>query len=534
MFKPKILEVLPDYSAAQFSKDLIAGVIVGIIAIPLSIALAISSGVSPQQGLYTAIIAGFVISLLGGSRVQIGGPTGAFVIIIYGIIQEFGYAGLAVATIMAGIFLVLMGILKFGSLIKYIPVTITTGFTSGIAVVIFSQQLNDFLGLGIAKMPSEFLEKMHMIFTNLSGINYYSLALGIASVVIIALWPRVNKRIPGPLIAIICTTLIVYFFKFPVETIGSRFPNLAGGFPSFTIPAIDFSQISSLIQPAITIALLAGIESLMSAVVSDKLVVDKHNSNTELIALGIANIASVMFGGIPATGAIARTAANVKNGGRTPVAGMIHSITVLVIMLLLIPLAKLIPMSALAAILVVVAYNMSEWREFKALLKAGKSDILVLVATFLLTVFIDLVVAIEIGFALAVVMFFVSMTKKSNIVLNKELSTGTLSVVSINGPFFFAAADTFVDFIKENCRTSKIIILSLENSLHMDASGIGALEEIHEFCSIYRIRFIITDTKTDVDLLMHKTQFIEVIGKENIYTSTDEAIVHIGMAASPE
>ncbi|MHB1452420.1 MAG: SulP family inorganic anion transporter [Saccharofermentanales bacterium] len=531
MFKPKLFEVIPDYSPAQFSKDLVAGVIVGIIAIPLSIALAISSGVSPQQGLYTAIIAGFVLSLLGGSRVQIGGPTGAFVIIIYGIIREFGYAGLAMATIMAGIFLILMGVFKFGSLIKYIPVTITTGFTSGIAVVIFSQQLNDFFGLGITEMPSEFIDKMHAIIINLSDTNVASLAIGVASVIIIVLWPKVSKRIPGPLIAIICTTLVVYFFKLQVETIGSRFPDLAGGFPAFTIPEIDLSKISSLIQPAITIALLAGIESLMSAVVADKLVVDKHNSNTELIALGIANLASIMFGGIPATGAIARTAANVKNGGRTPVAGMIHSITVLVIMLLFIPLAKLIPMSTLAAILIVVAYNMSEWREFKALLKTGKSDILVLAATFLLTVFVDLVVAIEIGFALAVIMFFVSMTKKSNIVLNKELSTDRISVVSINGPFFFAAADTFVDFIKDNCKASKIIILSLENSLHMDASGINALEEIHEFCSIYRIRFVLTDTKTDVEQLMNKTQFIEVIGKENIYTSTDEALEHIHRSA---
>lgn len=524
MFRPKIIETMKEYSTAQLTNDIIAGIIVGIIAIPLSIALAISSGVSPVQGLYTAVIAGFLTALFGGSRVQIGGPTGAFVVIIYGIILKFGYQGLVMATLMAGIILIVMGILRFGSIIRFIPCTITTGFTSGIALVIFSQQLNDFLGLEIAKVPAEFIDKMHAIITNLPRVNYYSLGIGALALAIIIIWPKINKRIPGPLIAILVTTPLAMFLKFPVQTIGSRFPDLSAGFPPFTVPSIDFSQIPALIGPAFTIAILAGIESLMSAVVTDKLVIDKHDSNTELIAQGIANIGSVLFGGIPATGALARSAANVKNGGRTPVAGIVHSITVLLIMLVLMPYAKLIPMTTLSAILIIVAYNMSEWRVFKALLKTHYMDVVVMLITFVLTVVIDLVVAIEIGMLLAVILFMVSMANSSKIVLNKEISNATLKVLSVNGPFFFAASDNFVDYVKLHCKGAKVVILSLENSFHMDATGIGALVSIVEYCKLYNIKLLLTDTKDDIRILFEKTEFITLIGEHNLFLSVDEAI----------
>ncbi len=527
MFMPKLFEIVRQYSREQFSKDLTAGILVGIIAIPLSIALAISSGVSPVQGLTTAVTAGFLVSFLGGSRVQIGGPTGAFVIIIYGIVKEFGYAGLAAATIIAGIILILLGVLKLGTFIRYVPCTITTGFTAGIAVVIFSQQLNDLLGLGIKDMPSEFIGKAEVIALNIRSTDLYSLALGAACIALIIVWERLFKKIPGSLAVIIIATAAAQLFKLPVETIGSRFPDLTAGFPAPAIPAIDFSQLKSLIQPGITIALLAGIESLMSAVVADKLVVDKHDSNTELIAQGAANLITPFFGGIPATGAIARTAANIKNGGRTPVAGIIHSVTVLLVMLVLMPLARMIPMASLAAILIVVAYNMSGWREFSALLRMGRSDIIVLLITFLLTVFLDLVIAIEIGFLLAIVMFFISMTRKSNIILNEDLSTESLSVISVNGPFFFAASDAFVDYIKTKCTASKTIVLSLENSYHMDASGINALLDIKNFCDISRKRLLITDTREDIDRLLKKTQVIDIIGSDNIFSSVSDALKHL-------
>lgn len=524
MFRPKIVETMKEYSTAQLTNDVVAGIIVGIIAIPLSIALAISSGVSPAQGLYTAVIAGFIISLLGGSRVQIGGPTGAFVVIIYGIVQNFGYSGLVIASIMAGVILIVMGVLKFGSIIRFIPCTITTGFTSGIALVIFSQQLNDFLGLGLKKVPAEFIEKMHTIFLNLKHVNYYSFGIGILALLIILLWPKINKRIPGPLIAILVTTPLVKIFQLPVETIGSRFPTLSGGFPKFMLPAIDFTQVPDLIGPAFTIAILAGIESLMSAVVTDKLVIDKHDSNTELIAQGIANIGSVLFGGIPATGALARSAANVKNGGRTPVAGIVHSITVLLVMLVLMPYAKLIPMTTLAAVLIVVAYNMSEWRVFKALLKTHYMDICVLLITFILTVVIDLVVAIEIGMLLAVVLFMISMANSSRVVLDKERSTPMVKVLSVNGPFFFAASDNFVDYFKSHCKDAKVVILSLENSFHMDATGINGLTSIVEFCKLYNIKLLLTDTKEDIRNLFDKTEFIHTIGEKHLFSSVDEAL----------
>ena len=399
--KPKLLQIIKhrdqELKNGQIFKDVIAGIIVAIIALPLSIALAISSGVAPEKGLITAIIAGFFISFLGGSRVQIGGPTAAFVVIIFGIIQKHGLDGLIMATIMAGILLVIFGICKFGSLIKYIPYPITVGFTTGIAITLFTTQVKDFLGLQIDKVPSEFLHKWASYFAHLNTINYMAFLLGAIALIIMIVWPKINKMIPGSLVALIVITLAAYLFKLNVPTIGSTFGEISSKIPGITVPKVDLETVLKLIKPAFTIAILASIESLLSAVVADGMIGKKHNSNMELIGQGVANIASGLFGGIPATGAIARTAANVKNGGRTPIAGITHAVTLFLIMIIFMPLAKYIPLTVLAAILMIVSYNMSELKVFKAMLKGPKSDVIILITTCLLTVIFDLVVAIEIG-----------------------------------------------------------------------------------------------------------------------------------------
>ena len=409
--RPKLFDVMKGYTREQLIKDIISGIIVAIIALPLSIALAIASGVGPEQGLYTAIIAGFFISFFGGSRVQIGGPTAAFVVIIYGIVEQYGTDGLIVATILAGIILVIMGICRFGSLIKYIPYTITTGFTCGIAVTLFVGQLKDFFGLEIASVPSEFLNKVIAYVQNISTINLTSTIIGVVAIIIMLFWPKVTDKIPGSLIAIIITTAIVYFAKLPVNTIGSVYGELNSAFPTFHAPALSMKLVQEMISPAFTIAILASIESLLSCVVSDGMIGGHHRSNAELVGQGVGNIMSSLFGGIPATGAIARTAANVKNGGRTPIAGIVHAITLLLILLFLMPYASMIPMTCLAAILIMVAYNMSGFKTFGHMIKtAPKSDILVLITTLLLTVFFDLVVAIEIGMVMAAFLFMKRMS----------------------------------------------------------------------------------------------------------------------------
>ena len=389
----------------QIMKDIIAGIIVAIIALPLSIALAIASGVSPEKGLITAIFAGFVISFLGGSKVQIGGPTAAFVTIIYSIIQEHGLDGLITAVIMAGVMLVIMGLLKFGTLIKYIPKTITVGFTAGIALSLMSTQLKDFLGLKIDNVPSEFIPKWGSYFSHINSLDVWSIVIGALCIGIIVLWPKINKTIPGSMIALIIATLLVKFMNIPIDTIGSRFTEISSSIPAPSLPSFSIATINKLFVPAVTIAILGALESLLSAVVADEMIGATHDSNMELIAQGLANIASGLFGGIPATGAIARTASNVKSGGRSPISGMVHAITLLITMLVLMPLAKMIPMTALSAILIVVAYNMSEWRTFKSLLKAPKSDIAVLLITFGCTVIFDLVVAIGCGMIMTMALF---------------------------------------------------------------------------------------------------------------------------------
>lgn len=475
--RPKLFDVMKGYTKEQLIKDIISGIIVAIIALPLSIALAIASGVSPEQGLYTAIIAGFFISFFGGSRVQIGGPTAAFVVIIYGIVTEYGTDGLIVATILAGIILVIMGICHFGSLIKYIPYTITTGFTCGIAVTLFVGQLKDFFGLSIASVPSEFLDKVIAYISNIGTINWLATGIGLAAIVIMLVWPKVTDKIPGSLIAIIITTAIVYFADLQVNTIGSVYGELSSSFPSFTVPVFSFKLIQEMLSPAFTIAILAGIESLLSAVVSDGMIGDTHKSNAELIGQGLGNIFSGLFGGIPATGAIARTAANVRNGGRTPIAGIVHCITLTIILLALMPLAALIPMTTLAAVLLIVAANMADWTSFFRLCRtAPKSDIIVLVATFLLTVFFDLVVAIEVGVVLAALLFMKRMAETADVKSWKyteepDVTPGeveklrvldrSIRVFEISGPLFFAAADQLLSI--DSKAYTKVVVIRMRS-----------------------------------------------------------------------
>ncbi|EOU1650801.1 sulfate permease [Clostridium perfringens] len=544
MYKPKLISLLDDkengFSKEQFFKDLIAGIIVAIIALPLSIALGISSGVSPEKGLITAIIAGFIISLLGGSRVQIGGPTGAFVVIVFGIIQNHGVDGLIIATFMAGIILVLFGLLRFGSLIKYIPYPITVGFTSGIAVTLFSTQVKDFLGLSMTKTPSEFIPKWEAYISHMNTTNLYTLAIGLLALIILIFWPKINKKIPGSLIALIVTTLVVFIFNLPVATIGSQFGKISSNIPMPHIPNLNLNTLKALIGPAFTIALLGGIESLLSAVVSDGMIGDKHNSNAELIAQGIANMGSSLFGGIPATGAIARTAANVKNGGRTPISGIVHSITLLLIMLVFMPLAKFIPLTTLSAILIIVSYNMSEWRTFKAILKAPKSDIAILLTTFFLTVLFDLVIAIGIGMVVSMCLFMRRVatsievnelnesdcSDKSNIDTDIEnLKVGeNVLVYDIRGHLFFGAVDTFMNTMKEINDDAKVLVLRMRHTKTLDVTGYKQIKNIALSCKSRNMTLIISELQEQPKKVMRLMGFIDTLGEDHFATNFDEAL----------
>lgn len=536
--RPKLFDVMKSYTKKQLIKDIISGIIVAIIALPLSIALAIASGVGPEQGLYTAIIAGFFISFFGGSRVQIGGPTAAFVVIIYGIVASYGTDGLIVATILAGIILVIMGICRFGSLIKYIPYTITTGFTCGIAVTLFIGQLKDFFGMDIASVPSEFLDKVIVYAKNISTINLTATLIGLLAVAIMLLWTKVTDKIPGSLVAIVVTTAIAYFAKLPVNTIGSVYGKLNSAFPSFHVPSITMNLIQQMISPAFTIAVLAAIESLLSAVVSDGMIGDTHKSNAELIGQGLGNIFSGFFGGIPATGAIARTAANVRNGGRTPIAGIAHCITLTIILLVLMPLAALIPMTTLAAVLLVVVANMADWSSFFRLCKnAPKSDIIVLVATFFLTVFFDLVVAIEIGVVLAALLFMKRMAETADIKAWKytdspDITPGeaeklreiphSISVFEICGPMFFAAADQLLG-INSDHRT-KAVVIRMRSVPAIDASAMKCLHELAERAKKKNIHLIFSHVNEQPMKVMKKDEFYELIGKENFHENIVSAL----------
>ncbi|MBP6407913.1 MAG: sulfate permease [Fusobacteriaceae bacterium] len=539
-YLPKIFIVLKEgYNKQKFLNDLIAGIIVGIVALPLSIALAIASGVSPEKGLYTAIIGGFAISFFGGSRVQIGGPTGAFVVIIYGIIQKYGYNGLLVATLMAGIMLILFGIFRFGTVIKYIPYPVTVGFTAGIALLIFSSQIKDLLGLNIEKLPAEFIEKMEVIYHNLNSFNYIAFLIGISTIIISILWNKKFKKIPGSLIAIIITTLAVSLFHLPVETIGSQFGSVPNTFEPLQFPDISFKLVKELFYPSLTIALLAGIESLLSAVVADGMIGTKHNSNMELIGQGIANLLTPIFGGIPATGAIARTATNIKSGGRTPFAGIIHALVLLMIMLFLGKLAVLIPMATLAGILAIVAYNMSEINHFIELKDAPKSDGFVLIITFLLTVFSDLTVAIQFGVLASALLFMKRMSdvSESNFVTKrlKEQEKEFISdefkempkdieIFEINGPLFFGASSFFQDNLNAIETKPKVLILDMEHVPVIDATGIHILEKVITTSLKNGTHPIIVGLNKQPYTAIKKIHLDQKIGKENMCKNITEGI----------
>lgn len=542
--KPKLFTTLKDYTKEQFFKDITAGIIVAIIALPLSIALAIASGVSPEKGLYTAIIGGFLISLFGGSRVLIGGPTGAFMVIVYGIVAKYGVDGLIMATLMAGIILVLMGIFRLGGVIKYIPYPITIGFTSGIALVIFSSQIKDFFGIKLSEVPVEFIGKWEAYFQAWNTLDVQTTIIGIIALLIIILWPKINKKIPGALIALIVTSSIVKIFNLDVATIGSKFGAISSALPMPQLPAFDLSKIPLLIGPAITIAVLGAIESLLAAVVSDGMIGGKHRSNMELVAQGIGNIGSALFGGIPATGAIARTVANIKNGGRTPVAGMVHAVTLFLIMVVFMPLAKMIPLTSLAAILIIVAYNMSEWREFKELFKSPKSDILILLVTFFVTVIIDLVKAIELGMVLSAFLFMKRMTEVSNVNIvnmdaaeedeqedfNFEEESKTLrtpenvQIYEINGPFFFGAADKFLEVMSELGDTTKTLIIRMRNVPSMDATALHAFKRMITMCKRHKIKIIISGINEQPKSVLEKAAVYDSIGEENFFRNIEDAI----------
>jgi sulfate permease, SulP family len=540
--KPKLFSVMKIYTKEQFVKDIVAGIIVAVIALPLSIALALASGVTPEKGLYTAIVAGFVISFFGGSRVQIAGPTAAFVTIVAGIVARNGMEGLAVATIMAGILLILMGLLKFGRLLKFIPYTITTGFTLGIAVTISIGEIKDFLGLTIKSKPVETLEKLTVCFKNISTINSQAVIIGAISLLILIIWPKINSKIPGSLIAIIISAAIVKVFKIDVNTIGSLY-TISSKAPTFHVPAMNLTMIRTLLPDAFTIAILAGIESLLSCVVADGMIGSKHRSNMELVAQGAGNIFSSLFGGIPATGAIARTAANVKNGGRTPIAGIVHSISLLLILVVLMPYASLIPMPTIAAILFMVAYHMSGWREFVDLIKISpKSDILVLVVTFSLTVIFDLVVAIEAGIVMAAILFMKRMADVSEVHRWKDIDDDVADddmagdkenirwkkvpkrtlVYEINGPMFFGAADKFMNISLDN--NVKVVILRMRNVPAMDINALHALNNVRRACKKKHITLIFSHVQEQPLHMMQKAGFHKKIGENNFCDCTDTAL----------
>lgn len=541
MLKPKLFTLLKDLPREQILKDVNAGIIVGIIALPLAIAFAIASGVSPERGIITAIIGGFIVSFLGGSRVQIGGPTGAFIVIIYGIVQNYGIDGLMIATLMAGVILVIMGFAKFGSVIKFIPHPVTVGFTSGIALIIFSTQINDFFGLGIQKVPSEFIDKWGVYIANFGSINYYAAGISIVSLLIIIFWNKVTHKVPGSLVAIVLATVSVSVFNFPVATIGSVFGEISGSIPAPHIPKFDFATIRAMIEPATTIALLAAIEALLSAVVSDGMIGGRHRSNMELIAQGAANIASPLFGGIPVTGAIARTAANVKNGGRSPISGIVHAIVLLLILLFVGKYAALIPLAALSAVLVVVAYNMSEWRSFAALMKSPRSDIVVLLTTFFLTVIFDLTVAIEVGIVLAVFLFMRRMASVTNVeVIRREFVDEEeksdpnsiekkevpkyVEVFEINGPFFFGATTKFQEALRESSSKPKILIIRMRNVPVIDASGIHTLEQVWHDSKKEGTEIIFSGVHTQPLFAFTQAGFIDLVGEKNFYGNIDDAL----------
>lgn len=542
----KLFSCLKTYDKKIFMSDLMAGIIVGIVALPLAIAFGIASGVTPEKGIITAIVAGLVISLFGGSKVQIGGPTGAFIIIIYGIIQKYGFEGLTIATLMAGFFLVLFGLLRLGTIIKYIPYPIVVGFTSGIAVTIFTTQIKDLFGLTLPSNPSDFIEKWGVYLQNFNTIDPWCALIGVASVAVIAVTPRFSKKIPGSLIAIILMTIIALLLKnfagvLSIETIGDRF-SISNELPAAQVPDMNWETIKSLVSPAITIAILGAIESLLSATVADGVIGDHHDSNTELVAQGLANIASPLFGGIPATGAIARTMTNINNGGKTPVAGIIHAVVLLLIFLFLMPLAKYIPMACLAGVLVVVSYGMCGWRSFLELMKNPKSDVTVLLITFFLTIIFDLTIAIEVGLIIACLLFMKRMSETTDVKaiteeidLNQdaEFSTGNLDhliipqgveVYEINGPYFFGAGNKFEEIMASFGDRPKVRIIRMRKVPFVDSTGIHNLTNLCEMSKKEGIQIVLSGVREKVNGQLEHAGFYHLIGEENICSHINLAL----------
>ncbi|HEX6084479.1 MAG TPA: sulfate permease [Thermoanaerobaculia bacterium] len=534
MFVPKSVVCFKEgYTRETVTRDVIAGIVVGIVALPLALAFAIASGVPPERGLYTAIVAGFLISALGGSRVQIGGPTGAFVVIVYGIVSKYGYEGLVICTVLAGIILVALGVLRMGALIKFIPYPVVTGFTAGIAVIIFSGQLKDLLGLKMGAVPPEFLDKWMAYAGHFATIDPYTTGIAAGSLLVLLVWPRVSRMVPAPFVAMVLATLAVQLFDLPVETIGSRFGSVPSTLPAPHWPDVPWHRLRELISPSITVALLAAIESLLSAVVADGMIGSRHKSNVELVAQGVANIASPLFGGIPATGAIARTATNVRTGGRTPLAGMTHAVTLMLILVFAGQWAAKVPLAALAAILVVVSYHMSEWRSFAGLLRAPKSDIFVLIITFALTVFVDLTVAVQVGVVLASLLFMRRMAEVTNVAgMNEDDQPEELvprvprgvAIYEVNGPFFFGAADKLKDVLGEIDKKPKAFILRMRNVPAIDATGIHALEQLALKCRKQGIPLILSEVTEQPRSALERTRNAELFA--NRARTLDEALLH--------
>lgn len=550
MFVPKSLVCLREgYTRDGLLRDLLAGLVVGIVALPLALAFAIASGVPPERGLYTAIVAGFLISALGGSRVQIGGPTGAFVVIVYGIVAKYGYEGLVLCTMMAGVILIVMGLARMGALIKFIPYPVVTGFTSGIAVIIFSSQIKDLLGLRMGAVPPEFLDKWLAYSHAVATVDWTAVAVAAGTLAILLLWPRVSRLVPAPFVAMVAATVAVQLLDLPVETIGSRFGAVPSHLPTPHWPGMPSFDIRELVSPAITVALLAAIESLLSAVVADGMIGTRHKSNMELVAQGVANIASPLFGGIPATGAIARTATNVRTGGRTPLAGIVHALTLMLILVFAAPWAAKVPLASLAAILVVVSYHMSEWRSFATLLRAPKSDIFVLVVTFALTIFVDLTVAVQVGVVAASLLFMRRMAEVTNIEgVTTELSDASatdnpdeitqvlrrkrtlagrviphgVEVYAVNGPFFFGAADKLRDVTGEIAKPPKVFILRMRDVPAIDATGIHALEQVAAKCAARGTVLILSEVREQPRGALLRARMDQLLA--NRATTLDEAL----------
>ena len=551
---PKLVSTLRGYTREQAVADVSAGVIVGIVALPLAIAFAIASGVTPDRGLWTAIIAGGIVALLGGSRVQIGGPTGAFVVIVYGIVQRFGVDGLLAATMMAGVFLVILGVLRLGAVIKFVPQPVVTGFTSGIAVIIFSTEVKDFLGLSMGSVPAEFVAKWRAYGANLHSASLTAALVALFSLAIIVVWPRfsISRKIPGPFVALVAATVLVQVLHLPVETIGSRFGAIAASIPHPHLPNFGALDLRQLVAPAFTIAILGSVESLLSAVVADGMIGGRHRSNMELVAQGVANLVTPLFGGIPATGAIARTATNVKSGGRTPVAGLVHAFTLLLITLFFGRWASLIPMATLAAILVVVSYHMSEWRTFRSELRAPRSDVIVLLATFLLTVFVDLTAAIEVGMVLAAGLFVRRMVEVTNVsVMASDLDDpgdrystdrnaahlrdvpASVEIFEINGPFFFGAAEAFKEAIGQVAGRPKVLIIRMRDVPAIDSTGMHALRDVVERSRRDGTLVLLSDVHSQPLVAMTRSGLLDEVGDDNVFGNLDDSLdrarSHLGL-----